>query len=224
MQELKKDLGDGWTKFSDKETQKIYYKQEAGLNQLTLYLEQVIEAPLINLFAILGEVQLFKNWVPMTKQSDIISEISHLRKLAYFKNNLPWPFHQREIFLQASGIIIKEENAAVLVMSSVDSDTWLGYPIARTKGNVTIDVNKAFVYARMLDENRCVMKMIVNADPHIDYIPQRLINWCLKHVIGVFLKYIAKKAVKLPDEYQKLIEEKKEYYDELVRRISMLDE
>ncbi len=69
LEELKRqDLKDaGWTKFSDKGDSKIYYKQEEGVKSLTLYLEDVIEAPLINLFAILGEVQLFKNWIPMTK-------------------------------------------------------------------------------------------------------------------------------------------------------------
>jgi len=46
----------GWTKFSDKGDSKIYYKQEEGIKSLTLYLEDVIEAPLLNLFAILGEV------------------------------------------------------------------------------------------------------------------------------------------------------------------------
>ena len=67
------------------------------------------------------------------------------------------------------------------------------------------------------------MKMICNADPHLDYIPQKLINWALKNVIYVYLSYIGKKAQNLPEEYKKLIEEKKEYYDELIRRIEMLD-
>jgi hypothetical protein len=93
LEELKRQhLKDaGWTKFSDKGDSKIYYKQEPGVKSLTLYLEDVIEAPMINLFAILGEVQLFKNWIPMTKQTDIIGEVSHLRKMAYFRMALPWP-------------------------------------------------------------------------------------------------------------------------------------
>jgi hypothetical protein len=73
---------------------------------------------LINLFSILGEAQLFKEWIPLMKQSDIVAEVSHLRKLAYFRCNMPWPLSPREIYLQASGLIIKEENAAVLTMSS----------------------------------------------------------------------------------------------------------
>ena len=109
----------GWNRFKDQPKTKIYYKQEDGLNQITMYVEQEIEAPLINLAALLSEVQLFKNWIPMIKQSDLVGEVSHLRKLAYFRANLPWPFEQRECFIQACGVILKEENAAVLSMSSV---------------------------------------------------------------------------------------------------------
>ena len=58
LEQLKvKDMEeDGWKKFVDKDTQKIYYQQEPGVPSLTIYLEEVINAPLINLFAILGEV------------------------------------------------------------------------------------------------------------------------------------------------------------------------
>lgn len=68
------------------------------------------------------------------------------------------------------------------------------------------------------------MKMIINADPHIDYIPKKLMDWALKHVIGVFLKHINSKAKKLPEEYLNLIKEKEDYYAELMRRVSKLEE
>lgn len=74
-----------------------------------MYFEKVFEAPVINLVAVLSEVALFKEWVPITKQSEILTEVSHLRKLGYFRNNLPWPFAEREVFLQACGILLKED-------------------------------------------------------------------------------------------------------------------
>ena len=93
-------------------------------------------------------------------------------------------------------------------MSSVDTEgsSWLGNEIKNNSSYVYTDIHKAFIYAEVLDENRCRMKMIINADPHVDFIPQKLINWCLKNVIGVFLKYIASKAKNLPEEYKSLIE------------------
>lgn len=64
LEELKGDMSD-WNKQTDNDHTKIYYRQEEGLPGITLYLEAVINAPLLNLFAVLGEVQLFKEWVPM---------------------------------------------------------------------------------------------------------------------------------------------------------------
>ena len=192
---------------------------------LTMYLEAEFEAPLINLFAVLAEVQLFKSWIPITKKSDLIGEVSHLRKLAYFRNNLPWPFSDREITLQACGIALKEDKACILTMSSVESDEWFGKKITHKDPKcVTTEIHKAFIYAKAIDKNRSVIKMIVNADPHLDYIPQKLINWAMKNVIGVFLKQIQKKCEKLPAEYLKLMEQKKEFYDEIRRKICQVYE
>ena len=119
----------------------------------------------------MGEAQLFKNWLPLTKVSEIVTEVSHLRKLAYFRFNLPWPFYYRECFVQACGTILKDEQAAALSMSTVNEDSWLGTPVNKNKDYVSADINKALIYAKIIDDNTTLVKIIVNADPHIDYIP-----------------------------------------------------
>lgn len=105
-------------------------------------------------------------------------------------------------------------------MSTVSQDSWLGTPIALNKDFVKLDIHKALIKAKVLSESTCQIKIVMNADPHIDYIPQSLFNWGLKNIFGVFLKYLVSKAEKLPDEYKKLMEDKKEFYEELERRIA----
>ena len=61
--------------------------------------------------------------------------------------------------------------------------------------------------------------MIINGDPHMDYIPQKLINWALKNVCRVFLKLVESKAKKLPHMYEELMKEKKDFYDEIQRKL-----
>jgi hypothetical protein len=85
---------------------------------------------------------------------------------------------------------LKEEKACVLTMSSVEGESWLGTKINRDKSLVTTEIHKAFIYVTAPEKNKCRLKMIINADPHIHYIPQKLINFGLKNVIGVFLKMI----------------------------------
>ena len=107
----------------------------------------------------------------MVKQSDLVGEVSHLRKLAYFLANLPWPFEKREVFLRACGVMLKEEKAAVLSMRSVEGDSWLGIPITRNDKFVKADIHRAFVYAKVLGDGRTLVKMVINGDPHMEYIP-----------------------------------------------------
>jgi len=42
----------------------------------------------------------------------------------------------------------------------------------------------------------------------------------IKGVFSVFVKYIAKKAKNLPDEYKKLIEAKPDFYKEVMSKLS----
>lgn len=119
----------GWNKHTDKEDYKIYYRQEEGLKIISLFIEGIINAPLINIMALLAEVDLFNEWVPLCKESKLVGEFSHLRKLAYFKHNLPWPFTQREMYIQAAGMISKRDKSAVLVMSSAQGNEWMGKEI-----------------------------------------------------------------------------------------------
>lgn len=138
---------------------------------MSIYLEGIVNAPMINLMALLCEVDLFKEWVPLMKKANLVGEYSHLRKLAYFKVGLPWPFSDREIYLQATGIMQKEDKACVLVMSSVEEDEWMSTKITRNIDLVTIDIHKSFIHLQEIEPGKNRFRMIVNADPHLDYIP-----------------------------------------------------
>ncbi len=158
----------------------------------------------------------------MVKKSDLVGEVSHLRKMAYFLINLPWPFEKREAFLRACGVMLKEDKTAVISMCSVTDNQWLGIPINRSKKFVTMDIHRAFAYAKVLGEKETLVKFVFNVDAHIKSIPQWLINMVIKGIFSVFIKYIAKKAKNLPDEYAKLIESKPEFYKELMAKLSEL--
>lgn len=85
-----------------------------------------------------------------------------------------------------------------------------------------LDIEKALIEAKVVSESKCRMKMVINIDPHIDYIPTSLFNKGLKNFFSVFLNFLVSKAENLPEEYIKLMEEKKEYYDELKMLIAQL--
>ena len=70
-------------------------KLEDGFRNVTLYMEKVVHAPMINLLAVFAEAQLFQNWVPLNKRSEILASVSHFRKAAEFEFKLPWPLSNR---------------------------------------------------------------------------------------------------------------------------------
>jgi hypothetical protein len=45
-----------WIKYKDEADEKIYYRFEKGVKSMSLYIENVIDAPFINLCSILSEV------------------------------------------------------------------------------------------------------------------------------------------------------------------------
>jgi len=44
-----------WIIYDDKPEKKIYYRKDEGFANLTVYLEKVIEAPMLNFMALLAE-------------------------------------------------------------------------------------------------------------------------------------------------------------------------
>lgn len=201
-----------WTRYYDLPEYKIYYRYTPGQPLCGIYLERVIEAPLVNLMAVLAEAQLYKNWVPMTKKSELISKVSHFRQCAEFTYKLPWPFYSRSVFIQACGMQLPDDQACILTMSSAEGDSWLGTPLNRDKSLCYVNVHNTTFYCKHLSENRQLLRCTIHADPHLTWIPPTLINMGLKSCLMVFLDLIQKKSKKLEPAYQDLMLQKRDFY------------
>lgn len=73
--------------------------------------------------------------------------------------------------MQACGIVLKKDKSCILTLSSAEGDDWFGHNIQRNKNYVETHVHKAFIYVKSITKETCLLKMIINADPHLDYIP-----------------------------------------------------
>ena len=110
---------------------KIYYKKEPDLSLITCYIEGLIKAPMINVLAIAGEAECFKEWMPITPVSDIVKEVTPLRKLLYLRNECQWPLWNRESFIEGAAYVLKEEKAIALSLESVKESSWFGATLER---------------------------------------------------------------------------------------------
>ena len=144
----------------------------------------------MNVMSIFAEAQLFSEWVPMTHDSDIVHEVSHLRKLARFEHKLWWPLANRETHVQACGVVLKDEKAGALTMSTVTDDSWFGYSIKQKAGNVVYDIHRAFLFIQLISPTECRIKSILSADPKIPLMPTRVVEWFMKRVVGFYLTFV----------------------------------
>ena len=139
--------------------------------------------------------------------------------MAEFEVSMPWPMYHRACFVQACGMQIPEEDAWILTLSSVNGDQWMGHEIKRNPEMVYVAVNRCTFYFKRIDENTQLLQAISNADPQMTYIPATLINFGLKIGISAYLELLQTKSENLAPEYEALLEEKNEVYDEVRRQL-----
>lgn len=87
--------------------------------------------------------------------SEILAEVSLLRKVACIRANLPKPLAARQLLVQTSGLLI--EDAIVVSMSSIaPGDTFDSYSVPKGLGGkknvVTMEVPRSYVHLQPLSE------------------------------------------------------------------------
>lgn len=214
-----KDLN-GYTEFINKEDRKVFYKMEDGFSTMTIYIEGTINAPMINLFAILCEIDLFPLWIPDTESSKLIKEVSPLRKSVNLINVLPWPIWKRELFVEAGCYVMKEHQAIGVSLESIRTEEWFGEKLERHPETcIESHMNRGFFCIQYIDEESSRVKAFLNIDPHLGFIPVVLINWLMKNIASSIVDFLKSKAEKLPQEYIDRIETNKEMYDYVRQKI-----
>ena len=169
---LEKELSSDWTMYKNTDELKIFYRQEAGKQNITLYLEKVIECPLINFAMILCEADLFTEWLPLVVKSRLLGRASYLRQIGEFEGWLPWPMSTRSAILQVCGFYDEQDNSNLLTLRSIHGNTWLnGITIERNPQTVYADINDSCMYIKQLGENRHILKIALNGDPKINFLP-----------------------------------------------------
>ena len=82
-----------------------YYRTEAGSGTHSFLVSGLVQAPLLNLVAMLKEAQLLYKWIPAVSESTLLSALdeSRYRMLLRVTLQLFWPMANRESLLYAYG-------------------------------------------------------------------------------------------------------------------------
>lgn len=102
-----------------------------------------------------------------------------------------------------------------MTMKGIINKKWLGKPVNRDTNCVEITVNLCTCHIESVAEDMQILRFIANGDPNFPGMPDWLLNNAIKMIALVFLKKVASKAKDLSDEYKRLINSKRGFYDQV---------
>ena len=101
---------DAWTRHKDSPGYKIFYKYVPDHPICSVYIERIVEAPILNIMALIFECDLYKDWVPLVIHQDChLQKLSHLRMCGSNALYAPWPFTNRSFCLQTAGMKLPDQ-------------------------------------------------------------------------------------------------------------------
>ena len=75
------DSAASWTSFYDEPTRKVKYMYEDGCSLVSCLSEAIVDAPLVDVLSLFGEVAMFKDWFPNVTECAIVKEVTNYRGL-----------------------------------------------------------------------------------------------------------------------------------------------
>lgn len=101
------------------------------------------------------------------------------------------------------------------------AEEWFGQEVPKPgKDVVRAEMKRGYHYFRYIDENNTYYRSIMNCDSKMDYIPQALISFCMKHVCYQMIQMIRKHSKNFKGSmFEEAVNGKPEMYGELKKRI-----
>lgn len=92
----------------------IKYKAEKG-ESVGLKFEMEIDIPIMNLLALIYEVDLYPNWFPFLKKGVQLKLVHRAAKIAYTEMSFPPPVSNREGYFLGCGYDRLQENGSIFL-------------------------------------------------------------------------------------------------------------
>ena len=128
----------------------------------------VLDSPLFPVLSVVGEIELLPQWAEHVQGPTTLAQPSHLRQLVRYTILFPWPFYDRECFMEAISVPLKEEKAALIILRTPASDTYLGKDIPGVHLNTPrVDIKIVIIRVQYVSENRTNFTLIVRANPNL---------------------------------------------------------
>lgn len=216
---------------------KTYYRREED-GSLTLKLEgEIKDVPLFEQVCVLKEIDLHSKWAPFCSSSMTMADLGKLDTVGWILIGMPHFGIARDGCFRAIGCDnVAEDNSFILVGQGVadrkpdapppDKTYLIDDPVLdgldippwpTRFGSNRMTIKKFQALISILSPSHARTLLIANIDPNIDFMPQSLLEFVMKHVAGVMLSKLqnaAKRATKNPvnNEHARKMRQEEEFY------------
>ena len=206
---------DSWTLVKEIDNLAIFSKKSD--QDFIVRAELLLETPVFPVLTVCNEIDLLPEWIQVVKSVRTVATISHFRRLLWYKFNIPWPASNRDMMVNAYGITLPENNSIMILLRGVESEKFLNLDIPPPDGaDVRITMKTGVLNIMKRSHSQTQISFIVHSDPHVAMVPESLLNYCTQTGIFYFMKSMQEKSMDFVGSvFEKRVEERKEFYDEL---------
>lgn len=240
---------DGWTKQGESHGNYdtiVYFKVDDA-TRLTARIETPIEPSLlVPLLSVFNESELYGSGLPRFKQLGVsrsikLRQTGRANQIIAVNCYMPWPLADREAIIEATAVDDIHENHHIVVKMETRYTGEENGLIPPPEGNtVRIDFNGGILFRKCPENHPAFRKskhphhdgpmvlvcMTMFVDAHVKFVPQSLINFVTRTVIGATWNGILEVAEGIRDgkrrQHAKAIESKKELYEWIEQRVEVM--
>lgn len=219
--ELLRDIEDtsGWkTVKADGDGSGTYYRLDKPTGHHYFKVVSTTTANPIFLCGAIMELDLFNEWFPFCTVARTQGDVSRFHKSSHFVIGAPWPFADREAFIEGYGIDDLEQNdRLVIVAHSLYEDAGPlpeGIrPPQPAKGSVRCDIYYGGFLIQILTATTTRVSFIMSIDPKVPNLPQSALNWVSGKILWQMMAEIQRAAVRSMDVKSKYWTRRRERAD-----------
>jgi len=200
-----------------------WFKNEEDLGSITMCGRTIVNASIMDVLAVFGEVDLIDSFIDEFEKIEVIKQFSNFRILNTCKLKMPLFVEARDLVTMGIGITLQEEKSVLLAMKSVEGK-YLGTPCPNESNtHKRIFLNFGFYLLTFIDETHTELSFGINVDPKVPMIPWFMLNTFLKEIAYYILLNYRDQIEKLDKTvYEKRRLERREFYEEIKERITFV--
>jgi|Transcript_6458 hypothetical protein len=228
---------DLWTVVSDRFGVRTLFREDEETHPFHLIrVEGYVEAPLLDLLAILCEIDLWPGWmVPQTwicglREAKILAQPRPTHLLAYLAATMPWPVSHRDIAMNVKAVDCMDPHELYhrqIVVLLNSCSTFPGAEIPDPGDFVRADIKSSGILltpeapAPGTTTPRTFVQLVICADTKLPYAPVWVMNLFMKNLVFLFLPSLRSQVKTVPTSaiYQGRIGANPDLYDYLRRRM-----